>query len=218
MKLSAGSKLVMIGDSITDCGRAQPLGESWPGSLGNGYVQLIESLLMCTYPQRRIRVVNVGSGGHTVRDLKARWQRDVIDLSPNWLSVMIGTNDVWRQFDCPRQPEWHVYEEEYEQTYSDLLQTVRPRLDGLVLMTPFYIEPNPADPMRSTMDRYGQIVRRLAEEFDAHFVDTQAAFDELLQTLPTQVLAGDRVHPFPQGHMTLAKAFLNAVGFDWRGK
>jgi lysophospholipase L1-like esterase len=29
--------------------------------------------------------------------LNARWQRDVLDLSPDWLSIMIGINDVWRQ-------------------------------------------------------------------------------------------------------------------------
>ena len=27
------------------------------------------------------------------------WKADVLDLRPDWLSVMIGINDVWRQFD-----------------------------------------------------------------------------------------------------------------------
>jgi hypothetical protein len=31
-----------------------------------------------------------------------------------------------------------------------------------VLMTPYYIEPNRADPMRAMMDRYGEVVRQLA--------------------------------------------------------
>lgn len=218
MQIRENSKLVMIGDSITDCGRAKPTQENWPGALGNGYVQLVESLLLSTYPQRRIRVINVGNSGNTVLDLKSRWQSDVLDLKPDWLSVMIGTNDVWRQFDCFRQTEWHVYEKPYEQTYREILAQVRPSLKGLVLMTPFYIESNPRDPMRRTMDRYSKIVRKLAEEFEAIFVDTQAAFDAALKHVPTQSLAGDRVHPNPAGHMILAKAFLTAVGFDWSGK
>jgi len=28
--------------------------------------------------------------------------------------------------------------------------------------------------------------------------------------------AGDRVHPNLTGHMVIARAFLNAVGFEWR--
>ena len=34
---------------------------------------------------------------------------DVLDLKPDWLSIMIGINDVWRQFDNPTEPELHVY-------------------------------------------------------------------------------------------------------------
>ena len=116
MKVAANSKVVFIGDSITDCGRFKTAGagEGWPNALGNGYVQQVDALLGSTYPQLNLRIVNVGNGGDTVRALKARWQSDVLDLKPDWLSVMIGTNDVWRQFDCPRQKEWHVYPEEFE--------------------------------------------------------------------------------------------------------
>ena len=57
--------------------------------------------LGAVYPERMIRVINMGVSGNTTRDLKARWQRDVLDLKPDWLSIMIGANDVWRQYDSP---------------------------------------------------------------------------------------------------------------------
>jgi len=82
-------------------------------------------------------------------------------------------------------------------------------------MTPFYIEPNEADAMRAAMDRYGAVVKRIAEEEGTLFVDTQAAFNRVLGTLYAGALAWDRVHPTQAGHMILARAFLNAVGFDW---
>src|SRR5688572_22437979 len=103
----------MIGDSITDAGRARPIGEGH-GQLGGGYVAMVDALIGATYPERLIRVVNVGISGNTVRDLKNRWTTDVTDLKPDWLSVMIGTNDVWRQFDAPKFPEAAVHPEEYE--------------------------------------------------------------------------------------------------------
>ncbi len=216
MRLGTSQKLVMIGDSITDSGRARPVGEG-PAGLGNGYVALVEALLTSSRPDLRVRVLNQGISGNTVRDLKARWRTDVLDLRPDWLSVMIGINDVWRQFDRPLVPQAHVLIGEYEETLRDLCARTRPAVQGLVLMTPFYIEPHRGDPMRAQMDRYGQVVRRMAQEHDAVFVDTQAAFDLVLAHLYPAALAGDRVHPNLAGHMVLARAFLDAVGFRWGG-
>lgn len=214
MLLEKGQKLLFIGDSITDCDRAKPEGEG-RGALGNGYVSLVDAFLQSSYPELGIRVVNKGISGNTVRDLKARWQEDVTDQAPDWLAVMIGINDVWRQFDLPFMPDKHVPEDEYEATLRELAADAKPRVRGLVLMTPFYLEPDANDPMRARMDRYGQIVKQIAGESGALFVDTQAAFGRVLGHLYPAALAWDRVHPSQAGHLVLARAFLNAVGFDW---
>lgn len=203
----------MIGDSITDAGRARPIGEGLFDALGNGYVNLVAAHLNAFYPQGRIRVVNMGISGNTVRDLKARWQSDVLDLEPDWLSIMIGINDVWRQYDTPLQVEWQVPLEEYRQTLEELVILTRPKLKGLVLVSPYFIEPNPLEPMRSQMDRYGAAVRELAKHYEAVFVDTQAAFDEVLKHLHPAALAWDRVHPNTAGHLLLARAFLDGIAF-----
>ncbi|MBP3962312.1 SGNH/GDSL hydrolase family protein [Paenibacillus lignilyticus] len=215
MLLEAKDKLVMIGDSITDCGRARPVGEGLFDAIGKGYVGQVDALLTAAYPERGIRVVNVGTSGNTVLDLKARWQTDVLDQKPDWLSIMIGTNDVWRQFDTPLITESHVYPEEYAATLEELVVQTRPKLKGLVLMTPFYLEPNPNDAMRAQMDRYGAIVREIAAKHDALFVDTQAAFNRVMAHIYPATIAWDRVHPSQAGHAVLARAFLQAVGFDY---
>jgi lysophospholipase L1-like esterase len=215
MKIHSNSTLLMIGDSITDCGRVRPVGESVGGDLGNGYVALIHAMLSTTCPQQHIRVRNTGISGNTVRDLAARWQSDVLDLKPDWVSIMIGINDVWRQFDSPLQPEWHVPLDEYASILEQLVRTTRPQLKGMVLMTPYFIEPNRADPMRAMMDRYGEVVRQLAGQFQAIVVDTQAAFECVLAEVHPMALASDRVHPTLAGHMVLARAFLKALKYVW---
>ena len=215
LKIGAKQKLIMIGDSITDCGRVRPVSEGLFDPLGKGYVTMVDALIGSTYPERGIRVVNMGNSGDQTRQLKTRWQTDVIDLKPDWLSVMIGTNDVWRQFDVPRLVEQHVLPDEYEANYRAILDQIRPSLKGLVLMTPFFVETNKQDAMRARMDEYGQIVKKLAEKYDAIFVDVQAAFDSVLKHVYSGSLAWDRVHPSQTGHMIIAKAFLNGVGFDW---
>lgn len=205
----------MIGDSITDCGRAQPVGEGLFNAHGSGYVSMVAALLGATYPDHPVRVVNMGTSGNTVLDLQRRWQTDVLDLKPEWLSVMIGINDVWRQFDLPQQTEAHVDLGTYERVYDELLTATRPHLQGLVLATPFYIERLKQDAMRERMDAYGEAVRRLAERHDAILVDTQAAFDRVTEHLYPATLAWDRVHPNATGTAVIAKAFLNAIGFEW---
>jgi lysophospholipase L1-like esterase len=215
MQIQPKSKVLMIGDSITDCDRARPVGEGLFDALGNGYVSLVDGLLMARYPAHGIRVINMGLSGNIVRDLQERWQSDVLDLQPDWLSICIGINDVWRHFDTPLQSEGHVSQAEYQRILETLVRTTRPRLQGLILMTPYFIEPNRADGMRAMMDDFGAVVRNLADTYDALLVDTQAAFDAALQHLHPMALAWDRVHPTRTGHMILTRAFLQAIDYEW---
>jgi len=216
MLLQPNSRVLLIGDSVTDCGRKRPSGEgAFDGALGNGYASLIDAALTATYPDKAIRVINMGVSGNTVRDLKARWQTDVLDLYPDWLSILIGINDVWDQFTDPWQTGHHVSAEEFALTLEDLIRQVRPDLKGMVLMTPYFLEPDTQEPMRAMMDRYGAIVRELAVRHHALLVDSQAAFDRVLRTLHSMRLAMDRVHLNLAGHMVLTRAFLQRIGYAW---
>jgi lysophospholipase L1-like esterase len=214
MIIETNSKLVMIGDSITDCERSRPIGEGPKEQLGNGYVNLISGLLGSEYPEKRIRIVNVGSSGDTVRRMSSRWQEDVLDLKPDWLSIMIGINDVWRQFDSPLRTEAHVYIDEYRNTLENLIKITLPGIKGMVLMTPYFIEPDKNEPMRFVMDEYGEVVKELALKYGTVFVDTQAEFDSFLKQYHSSSIAWDRVHPNTIGHMLIARAFLKAIGFS----
>lgn len=215
MILQQNSKLLIMGDSITDCGRTQPVGEGLFLPYGNGWVNVVVGMLGAFYPERRIRVVNMGTSGNTVRDLKDRWQSDVFDQKPDWVAVMIGTNDVWRQMDSPLMPEQHVGLEEYRATLDRLVTDTLPRVSGMVLMTPFYVEPNPADTMRARMDEYSAVVRDIAQAHGTLFVDTQAVFNGLLANYHSSYVCWDRVHPGIIGHTAIARAFLDAIGFRW---
>jgi len=210
MLLAPDSRLLFIGDSITDCGRARPVGE-FGDALGNGYVALVNAHLGAVHPEARIRVTNVGISGNTVRDLKGRWQTDVFDLKPDYVSVMIGINDVWRHFSRPQIAEGLVSIEEYETTLDALVRQTVPVVKKMVVISPFFIEPNCAEPMRARMDQYGAVARRIAQTHGAIFVDVQAAFDAVLAHMHNYALAGDRVHPGLVGHNVIARAFLKEV-------
>lgn len=214
MRLDPGDTLLITGDSITDCGRARPVGLAAGGGLGNGYVQMVHQHLTAIHPQLALRVVNTGISGNTVRDLAARWRPDVLDHQPQWLSVCIGINDVWRHFDSWLEPGAHVPLEEYAHTLDGLLAEARPRLKGLVLLTPFFIEPHGEDPMRAMMDRYGAVVKELARRHEGQLVDTQAIFDAYCRQRHATSLAADRVHPDGTGHLLLARGLLRALDVE----
>lgn len=216
MMFRKNSKLVMIGDSITDAGRNRDCnGEGIFNPHGNGYVSLVNAFLQAFYPELRIRVINKGVSGNTVRDLRERWERDVLDLKPDYVSIMIGINDVWRQFDSALMTESFVTPDEYEKLLGELIETTRPQAKGLILCTPYFIEANRADQCRMRMEEYASIMRRLALRYNIPLVDTQAAFDTYLKQYHSAMLGWDRVHPNMSGHMLIARAWMNTVGFDW---
>ena len=105
-------------------------------------------MLVSWYPELNIRVTNSGISGNTSRDLLNRFERDVLALKPNWVSICIGINDVWRQFDCPAIPECAVQPAEYRENLEKMLTALQGKVKGIFLLTPYYMEPNREDPMR----------------------------------------------------------------------
>ena len=212
--LSQGDTLLFIGDSISDYERARPVGEGLFNAWGTSYVANAASLLSCMYPELHLRIINMGISGNNVRDLEGRWDTDVMDHHPDWVSVLIGINDVWRQIDSPQMPETHVPLEEYRETYTRLIEKTRPHVKGMILMAPYFMEPNQADPMRQRMDEYGKVVRELADKYGFPFVDLQSAWDRLFEHMHPCNIAWDRIHPNQVGCMYIAKQFLGAIGAD----
>ncbi len=215
MLFENGDRIVFAGDSVTDMDSTNPVGEGLFDSLGNGYVREIENLLTAWYPERNIRVTNSGISGNTSRDLAARFDRDVADLNPDWVSICIGINDVWRQFDTPAMTESAVLPQEYEKNLEEMILKVKDKVKGIFIISPYYIEVNREDLMRKRMDEYTAICKKLAEKYGLHFVDFQAAFESFCKIQHSSKLAWDRVHPNRMGAMLQAKEFLKHIDFDY---
>lgn len=208
-------RIVFAGDSVTDMGSDQPVGEGLFDSLGTGYVRMIENLLAAFYPEVNLRITNSGTAGDTSRDLLKRYQRDVVELHPDWVAICIGINDVWAQFNCPAIPKFQVLPEEYEENVREMIRTVKEEVKGIFLLSPYYIEPNRQEKMRARMDEYVDICRKLAEEYGCHFVNFQKMFEEYCGICHSSRIAWDRVHPNQIGATLMARAFLDQCEFDY---
>lgn len=205
-------RIVFAGDSVTDMGSTNPVGEGLFDNVGRSYVRIIENMLAALYPQIHIRITNSGISGNTSRDLLARWDRDVRDLNPQWVSICIGINDVWRQFDSPAMPDQMVSPEEYRENVRRMILAEKDHVKGIFLMTPYYMEPNKADVMRARMDEYGAICKELAQEYGCTFIDLQTMFSQYCSIRHSSSLAWDRVHPNQIGATLIALEWLKHAG------
>lgn len=207
-----GQTIVFIGDSITDCSRRN---EHMP--LGNGYVRMAIDLITARYPQLSIRYYNRGINGNTCVDLRDRWDDDLISLKPDWVSVMVGINDLHRF--RAEDPAMHVPPEKYRAAYENILtRTAQKTSAKLVLLDPFYVSASTNQhslrtEILSRLGDYISVVTDMAEKFDAIHVPLHAIFQQHLQYRTADAFGPEPVHPDTAGHMVIAHAWLEAMGW-----
>jgi lysophospholipase L1-like esterase len=202
-------KILFIGDSITDAERR----ERPYAPLGQGYVHYAANFLVARHPELDLVIENRGISGDTTREMKARWQKDCLALRPDVLSVMIGINDLWRNFKPIKEAhKTHVPTEEYEGNLRWMLgEAVRRCGSRLILMEPFYFCSDPADQMYGDLRAYLEVVHALAAEFGAVLVPLQQAYEKIKDRVPEKRWADDRVHPYPWAHAWIAQQWLSAI-------
>lgn len=205
--LKSTSKLLFIGDSITDVGRRE-----CKESIGTGYVRMLRDWLCAQNPQNAPKVLNFGISGNKINDLAKRWQRDVIDQSPDVLSIYIGVNDVWHGLIPGRDgTDLNIYVAKYRELI-DLARAANPQLQ-LVLCEPSVLwlsEPADAD---ERIRPYVSAVHDLARDCGADaIVPLHQAFTRARQERPDIAWTTDGVHPTSTGHMLIARSWLTACG------
>lgn len=206
-------KIVFTGDSVTDVGSKNPVGQFFANDLGTGYVRVIQNMIGAYYPELILRIANSAISGNDSAALNARFDRDVIALEPDYISICIGINDVWRQFDVPSFPTNDP--EVYERNMTEMIEKSIKVAKKVFILSPYYMEPNKEEPMRKRMNEYIEICRRLSEKYGCEFIDLQEMFDNYLKFRHSSYLSYDRVHPNLIAATLMAKEFLKHCGFDY---
>lgn len=189
---------VFIGDSVTDCDRINV------APLGNGYVSEIAR-------SGRLdgAIINVGTSGHRLVDLEARWEKDVVAYSPSVLSIAIGINDTWRRYDDNDPTSVEDFEARYRRVIERAIEASNPQL---VLCEPFLLEVEPVMlTWREDLNPKINVVHRLAEEYGATLVKFDQEFALLSKSRPMAELAEDGIHPTALGHSVMAELWLRAL-------
>lgn len=200
------ARVLLIGDSVTDCGRDF----NNPTDLGFGYAAMIAALFSARHPGVCTAFFNRGISGHRVKDLRARWQKDCLDLKPTVVSILIGINDTWRRYDS-NDP---TSTEDYERDYRWLLESARAALNPAFMLCEPFLLPVPDDrkAWRVDLDPRIQVVRRLAVEYGAALVPLDGVFARAAAARRDPAFwLPDGVHPSLAGHALIAEHWLEAM-------
>lgn len=203
------------GDSITDASRNRDL----PECLGKGYANLVSARLGCDFPND-YEFINRGIGGNRVVDLYARVKKDIINLKPDYMSILVGVNDFWHEY----THEMGISAEKYEKIYTMLLEEIYEALPDIKIMIlePYVVKGPSTWNNEKHPDRWpifdkevklrAAAAKRVAEKFDIPFVTLQDKFDAATELTggDATLWAKDGVHPTPRGHELIARAWLEA--------
>lgn len=210
------SRLILFqGDSITDCHRLYDREEYQ----GCGYASMVAGVLGVQEPYA-YRFLNRGIGGNRSIDLYNRLQSDIIELRPDYMSILIGVNDVWS--DILYQDG--VSADNFEKIYSSIIEELMLELPDLriMLLEPFVLpgkftrnseeHPSRWDYFCKEVPLRAQITCRIAEKYGLVFVPLQERFDNANKGAPDGYWLMDGVHPTAAGHELIKQAWLE--GFE----
>ena len=200
-------KLILFqGDSITDSSRHR----EYDDGRGQGYVTMISGELGATYPYQ-YQFLNRGISGNRSVDLLARIKSDLINLKPDYLSLLIGVNDVWHEVgDNPNG----VDNEKFFKIYSMLIEEIKAALPNIkiAILEPFVLKGGATEGaweyFSTEVPKRAAMAKKIAEKFNLPFIPLQEGFDKLCESAPASYWLGDGVHPTPKGHEFIKTKWL----------
>lgn len=207
MDLSDGDSIVFLGDSITH----QCL-----------YTQYVEDYFYTRFPKMRLKFHNSGVGGAKAWDALQRFDRDVADYKPKYVTILLGMNDGRYQ---PFNQE--IYDT-YRNDMTEVIEKINKTGATPILMTPTMFDSRAAQMGKRKHDAakllhyngvlalYGSWLQEVALTNGYGFVDMYSPLNQLtLQERkkdPKFTMIKDAIHPGALGQIVMAYAILNDMG------
>ena len=203
-------KILFQGDSITDAQRTRD-NENY---LGSGYVNIVSGKLGFDYPGK-YKFINKGINGNRITDLYLRIRKDILDIAPDYLSILIGVNDVWHELEVNDG----VSANKFEKIYDLLLSEVKEALPNIkfIIMEPFILKGSATYPDKKTwkyfeseLELRRNVCKKMAEKYNAIYVSLQDKFNEAQSSIKDlSYYLRDGVHPTASGSELIAREWIN---------
>ena len=141
-----------------------------------------------------------------------RVKKDIINLAPDYMSILIGLNDVWHEVNEKNG----VDAEKFEKIYDMLITEIKEALPDtkIIIMAPYVTKGSATeaawDYFSGEVAKRADAAERIAKKHNLKFVTTQDKFDEMLKKHPEPYWTQEGVHPTEAGHALLAGLWLSA--------
>ncbi|RIX59493.1 lysophospholipase [Paenibacillus nanensis] len=200
--------ILFQGDSITDGNRGRNGDPNH--DLGHGYVFMIAAELGLASPHEHV-IINRGISGNRIDHLYGRWEEDALMHAPDWISLLVGVNDIEAMV-----TNAHVrYVDRFERSYRRIIEDTLEFQPGcrFILGEPFLL---PVGRVGAHYSAYSSIahnirqtVRTIAESYHMPFVPLQDRFEEACaKAAPPSYWLWDGIHPTPAGHALIRDRWL----------
>lgn len=205
--------ILFQGDSITDCARNRNTNDH-----GNGYAQRVRGILMVNEPYL-YKTYNRGISGNRIVDIYARIRIDAINLMPDYMSILVGVNDVWHEY--TRQNG--VDADKFEMIYDLMIQELKRELPELriMILEPFVLPGSATENTEEHPHRWeyfcdevklrAEAAKRIAQKHNLVFIPLQDMFSRANADAPEcGYWLIDGVHPTAAGHELITREWLKA--------
>ena len=195
------------GDSITDGGRNyEDLSD-----LGNGYARKLAEIISAILPDISLTFYNRGVGGNRTQDMMLRWENECLDLKPDVLFLLIGINDVLRNYDAGEQNTDDAYR---QQILKAVILAKENGVREMVFIQPFLMNfADEAASMHKDLEGKTSALKEIADEHNILFVEMETFIQQLLKNQKSAIWTYDNIHPTSVGHMAIALRLAEELGF-----
>ena len=157
------------GDSITDANRDDENQDNF--GLGCGYAFLLAAEIEKNN-KGKVKFVNRGKSGDRITDVYARIKEDIINLNPDYMSILIGVNDVSHELtmNCGVSPK------KFRMIYKLLIEEIKEALPEIeiIILEPFVLKGSATkklwDKFNSEVRKLAEISKEIADEFSFGFI------------------------------------------------
>lgn len=205
-----GMTVLFQGDSVTDCGRDRSLSEGIE-SMGAGYPRIFKQIYDTLFPENKVKFVNKGVSGDKTCNLLERYDEDFKNIDPDFISIMIGINNTWRNFDSGE----NFTAEEFGKEYEELLTKIKADFPEakILIIEQFAFTAHPErNTWQEDLDGKRNETRRLAEKYADWFIPMYDIMTEASKTeFDMYDLSADGVHPETLGHSLIATEIFKTL-------
>ncbi len=199
LQLKAGDQIVAMGDSIT---------------AGGGYLRDTDAVLAQQYPDLKLpKIINVGIGGQKAEDMVKRFDKDVVQKKPQWVTISVGINDVWHRVKTPHDSDVLA---KYKENVAKMVDMAQEAKIQVILIAPTVIQEDVESEGNKRLVMYVDAEKQIAADKKCAFVDLHQMFLDALKKKPEDLkgnwLTGDGVHMKEIGDGIMAIGVLRALG------